>query len=199
MIVALLRFLARLLAVVLLAVIAVGGIVVAVFCLRGDEATLSLSHLCHLLSLDDFAATLGGWLETLEADGPVAALAALCGAGAVLIGLGLIVGALVPRRERLLIISREERGTIAARRRAVGSALGSLAERPRDVLRARARVKPSRGGSGGQARLRLVTATHADERPDAEAARADLDRFADSMSLRLARRVSHPRRGGRAL
>jgi hypothetical protein len=198
-IVALLRFLAALLAAVLLAAIAVGGIVVAIFCLRGDSATLSLDHLSHLLSLDDLRDTLGGWLATLEADGPVAALAALCGAGAVLLGIGLIVGALVPRRERLLIISREERGTIAARRRAAAGALTSLAERPRDVLKARARVKPNRSGAGGRARLKLVSATHEDERPDAVDARADLERLADSMSLSLARRTSEPRRGGRAL
>jgi hypothetical protein len=198
-IVAVLRFLAALLAAVLLAAIAVGGIVVAIFCLRGDSATLSLSHLSHLLSLDDLRDTLAGWLGSLEADGPVAALAALCGAGAVLLGIGLIVGALVPRRERLLIISREERGTIAARRRAAAGALTSLAERPRDVLKARARVKPNRSRTGGRARLRLVTATHPDERPDAVRARADLERLADSLSLSLARRTSEPRRGGRAL
>jgi hypothetical protein len=198
-IVALLRFLARLLAIVLLAVVAVGGIVVAIFCLRGDSATLSLSHLSQLLSLDDFRETLAGWLASLEADGPVAALAALCGAGAVLIGVGLIVGALLPRRERLLIISREERGTIAARRRAAAAALVSLAERPRDVLKAKARIKPNRSRAGGRARLKLVTASHADERPDSAAARSELENFADSMSLRLARRESSPRRGGRAL
>jgi hypothetical protein len=199
MIVALFRFLAGLVAVVLLALLAVGGIVVAVFCLRGDDANLSLTHLCHLLSLDDFRDTLGDWLGTLEADGPVAALAALCGAGAFLVGLGLMAGALVPRRERLLIISQEDRGTIAARRRAAGAALASLAERPRDVLRARARVKPNRNGAGGRANLRLVAAERVDERPDSEEARADLERFADSMSLRLAWRKSTPRRGGRAL
>ncbi len=199
MIVAVLRFLAALLAAVLLAAIAVGGIVVAIFCLRGDSATLSLDHLAHLLALDDLRDTVGGWLATLEADGPVAALAALCGAGAVLLGIGLIVGALVPRRERLLIISREERGTVAARRRAAAGALASLAERPRDVLKARARIKPNRSRAGGRARLKLVSATHADEHPEAQRARADLERLADSMSLRLASRTSEPRRGGRAL
>lgn len=199
MIVTVLRILAALLAAVLLAAIAVGGVVVAIFCLRGDSAALSLSHLSHLLSLDDLRDTLAGWLESLEADGPVAALAALCGAGAVLLGIGLIVGALVPRRERLLIISREERGTIAARRRAAAGALTALAERPRDVLKARARVKPNRSRPGGRARLKLVKASHTDERPDAVEARSELESFADSMSLRLARRESSPRRGGRAL
>ena len=199
MIVPVLRFLAALVATLLLAAIAVGGIVVAIFCLRGDSATLSLDHLSHLLALDDLRDTVGGWLAGLEADGPVAALAALCGAAAFLLGIGLLIGALVPGRERLLVISREDRGTIAARRRAAAGALTSLAERPRDVLKARARVKPNRSRPGGRARLKLVSATHADERPDAVDARADLDRLADSLSLSVARRTSEPRRGGRAL
>ena len=195
----LLRLVAGLVALLLLAVIAVGGLVVALFCLRGEDATLSPSHLAELLSLDDFRETLGSWLATLEADGPVAAVAALCGAGAVLVGLGLIVGALVPRRERLLVISREGRGTIAARRRAASAALASLAERPRDVLKAKARIKPKRSGAGGRAQLRLVTARRNDERPAAEQARAELESLAEAMSLRLARRESSPRRGGRVL
>jgi hypothetical protein len=195
----LLRLIAAVVAFLLLVVIAVGGLVVALFCLRGGDATLSLAHLAHLLSLDELRQTVGGWFGTLEADGPVAALAALCGVGAVLLGIALIVGALVPRREHLLIISREERGTIAARPRAAGAALSSVAERPRDVRKARARVKPNRERVGGRARLRLVRSERIDERPAATQARAELEDLADSMSLRLARRESSPRRGGRVV
>jgi hypothetical protein len=194
-----LRILARLVGFAMLLVIAVGGIVVAVFCLRGGDATLSFTHLASLLSLDDFRDTVGTWLASLEADGPVAALAALCGLGAVLLGIGLLVGALVPRRERLLIISRGARGDITARRRAVASALGNLAERPREVLGAKARVRPNRTRPGGRARIKMTRAAGTDERPAAEEARAELAGLGEGMSLKLQSVTRRPRHGGRAL
>jgi hypothetical protein len=109
MTVLLLRLLAALLAFVLLVVIAVGGVVVAIFCIRGGTAALSLDHLASLISLPALRDKIGPFLESLEADGPVAALAALCGAAAILLGLGLLAGALVPRRERTLIVERSDR------------------------------------------------------------------------------------------
>ena len=195
----LLRLLAGLLGFLLLVVLAVGGVGVAIFCIRGGTATLSLAHLASLLSLDGLRDTVGPWLESLEADGPAAALAALCGAGALLLGLGLIVGALVPRRERMRIISREDRGTVAARRRAAGSALADLAERPREILGAKVRVRPNRKRPGGRARLKLTEAAGTDERPKAEQARAELSELAQSLSLKLQSVRRRPRRGGRAI
>jgi hypothetical protein len=195
----LLRLLAAVLAFLLLVVVAVGGIVVAVFCLRGGTANLSLHHLASMLSLPDLRDEVGPWLESLEADGPAAALAALCGLGAVLLGLGLLVGALVPRRERRLVIDQTDRGTIAARRRAAGNALADLAARPREVLGAKARVRPNRKGTGGRARLKLTEAAGTDERPKAERSRAELDELAESLSLKLQRVSRAPRRGGRTI
>lgn len=199
MIVFLLRLLAAALGFLLLLAIAVGGVVVAIFCIRGGTATLSLSNLASLLSLPELRDQLGPWLEGLEADGPAAVIAALCGAGAVLLGVGLLVGALVPRRERQLVIARSDRGTIAARRRAVGKALVELAERPREVLGARARVRPNRERVGGRARLRLTEAAGVDRRPVAEESRADLERLAAGLSLKLRRARRRPRRGGRVI
>lgn len=199
MTVALLRILAAIVGLLLLVAIAVGGVVVAVFCLRGDSATLSLAHLAELLSLDTLRDKVGTFLASLEADGPVAALAALCGVGAVLLGIGLIVGALMPRRESRLIIERDERGTISARRRAVGDALADLAERPREVLRAKARVHPNRSRPGGRARLKLTEAAGTDQRPVAEQSRRELEQLGESLSLKLQRVSRRPRRGGRVI
>jgi hypothetical protein len=195
----LLRLLAAVLGFLVLVVIAVGGVVVAIFCIRGGTATLSLHHLASLISLPGLRDKVGPWLESLEADGPAAALAALCGAGAVLLGIGLLVGALVPRRERTLIVERGERGTITARRRAAGNALADLAERPREILSARAKVSPNRSRVGGRARIKLSEAAGTDERPQAERARAELDELADSLSLKLQRVRRSPRRGGRTI
>jgi hypothetical protein len=194
-----LRLLAAVVGFLLLALIAVGGVVVALFCLRGGTATLSLHHLASMLSLPDLRDKLGAFLESLEADGPVAALAALCGAGAVLLGIGLLVGALVPRRERVLIVERADRGTLAARRRAAGNALADLAERPREVIAAKARIRPHRSRLGGRARLKLTESAGTDERPQAEQARTELKDLAGALSLKLQTARRRPRRGGRTI
>jgi hypothetical protein len=186
----LLRVLAAVVGFVLLVVVAVGGVVVAVFCIRGGTATLSLDHLAGLISLPELRDKVGPFLESLEADGPAAALAALCGAGAVLLGIGLLIGALVPRRER---------GTIAARRRAAAAALADLAERPREILSAKAKVRPNRKRAGGRARLKLTEAAGTDERPQAAQARAQLDELGEALSLKLQRARRKPRHGGRAI
>ena len=195
----LLRLLAAILAFLLLVVVAVGGVVVAVFCIRGGTATLSLHHLASLISLPDLRDKVGPFLESLEADGPAAALAALCGAGAILLGIGLIIGALVPRRERILIVERSDRGTISAKRRAAGNALADLAERPREVISAKAKVSPNRSRTGGRARLKLTEAAGTDERPKAEQARSDLKDLAEAFSLKLQTVSRKPRRGGRTI
>jgi hypothetical protein len=194
-----LRLLAAVVGFLLLVVVAVGGIVVAIFCIRGGTATLSLHHLASLISLPGLRDKVGPFLESLEADGPVAALAALCGAGGILLGIGLLIGALVPRRERVLIVERSERGTIAARRRAAGNALADLAERPREILSAKAKVSPNRKRAGGRARLKLTEAAGTDERPQAEQARAQLDELGEALSLKLQRVRRKPRHGGRTI
>lgn len=194
-----LRLLAAVVGFLLLVAVAVGGVVVAIFCIRGATATLSLHHLASLISLPGLRDKIGPFLASLEADGPAAALAALCGAGAILLGIGLMVGALVPRRERILVVERSDRGTISARRRAAGSALVDLAERPREILSAKARVSPNRKRTGGHARLKLTEAAGTDERPKAEQARTDLKDLAGALSLKLQTASRRPRRGGRTI
>lgn len=194
-----LRVVARLLGFALLVVIGVGALVVAVFTIRGGEATLSLAHLASLLSLDDLRDTVGPWLESLEADGPAAALAVLCGLGSILLGIGLLIGALAPRRERLLIIKRDAHGDISARRRATANALADLADRPREILGAKVKVRPNRRRPGGRARIKLVRAAGTDDRPVAEESRRDLEGLGEGMSLKLQRVTRSPRHGGRAL
>jgi hypothetical protein len=188
------RGLARLLAVLLAAALAVGGLAVALFSIQGDSATLSLPGLAARLHLGDLRVTVGMWLGDLHADGPVARVAALAGAGAVVLGILLLVGVLGRRRERLLVMRRGDDGTIAARPRAVGEAAVALGEQSRDVLRAKDRTTARRRGVGGRLRLTIYHA------PSTGAAAADAGRvriqgLADAFSLRAEVRGRAPRRG----
>jgi hypothetical protein len=199
MVVALSRLLAAAVGALLLVAVAIAGIGVAIFCIGGGDGGLSPAHAASLLSLADLRDELGTWFGRLEASGPAALVAALCGAGAILLGLALIVGALVPRRERLLRIERSEDGGISARRRAAAAAVATLAERPRDVLGAKARIRPDRRGEGGRASVVLTRTRREDGTAEAAAERADLDRLLAGLSLRGRFRDRAPRRGGRVV
>lgn len=162
------RMLARLVSFVLLVVLAVAGLAAAVFCISGGTSGASLANLAHLVRLDDLRDAIGGWLGQLEGSGPVAGIAALCGIGAVLLGLLLLVGLLVPRRERLVTLEEDESGTLAARRRSLAHIAATLAQRARGVTDARARVRAGRR-SGGKLRVR-ATQTRPSEGGATEAA-----------------------------
>lgn len=193
----LLRALAGLVGLLLLVVLTAGGLAAAVFSIQGGEGTLSLSQLASLLALDELRDLVGGWLAALQAGGPIAAVAALSGAGAVLLGLCLVVGALVARRERLVVIERSPRGVLGARRRAAAGVLRALAEQPRDVLGAKVRVRPRRRRVGGRGRVTLLRAQTADGSELLTAARAATQPLAEQMSLRLRTRQRVPRHGRR--
>ncbi len=190
----LLRALAALVGLLLLVVLSAAGLAAALFNIQAGDGTLSPSHLASLLALDELRDSVGGWLTDLEAGGPVAAVAALSGAGAVLLGIWLLIGALIPRRERLLIIERSPKGVLSAKRRAAAGALRALAEQPRDILAATIRIRPQRRGTGGRARLTLLRAHTTDPDRVLAVARAESQPLAEQLSLRLRVRQREPRR-----
>jgi len=192
-----LRALAALIGLLLLVVLAAAGLAAAIFSLQAGDGTLSLSDLASLLSLDGVRDSVGGWLTGLEAGGPVAVVAALSGAGAVLLGLALLIGALVPHRERLLIIERSPQGVLSAKRRAAASALQDLSQQPRVVLAAKVRVRPRRRRIGGRARITLVHAQTPEPSRVLAAARGASEPLAEQLSLRLRTRRREPRRARR--
>lgn len=191
------RGLARLLAVLLAAALAVGGLAVALFSIQGGSATLSLPGLAARLRLGDLQVTIGMWLGDLHADGPVARVAALAGAGAVALGVLLLVGVLGRRRERLLVMRTDDDGTIAARPRAIGEAAVALGEESRDVLRAKDRTTARRRGVGGRLRLTIYHAPSTNGAA-ADAGRVRIQGLADAFSLRADVRGRAPRRGSGA-
>ena len=152
--IALARVLVRLVAFLLLVLLAVAGLAVAVFSIDTGTTGPSLGRLAELLHLASLRDTVGAWLDQLEASGSVAVVAGLCGLGAVLVGLVLLAGLLVPRRERLITMPSAVSGDLAARRRPLAQVAQTLAEQARGVTGARARAKPRRR-SGGRLRMRV--------------------------------------------
>lgn len=191
------RALAGLVGTVLLAALAIAGLAVAAFSLGSGDGTWSLPGLAGLVGLPELRDTVGAFLDDLEAGGSADAVAALAGVGAVLLAVILLTGALVPRRERLLVFSRDSEGTLAARRGALGNAAEALAEQPRDVMAAKARVRPHRSRAGGRLHLRVDHAKTADSKQVRRAVSERIDSLVDATSLRA--RVSDrvPRRGAR--
>ena len=191
------RMLARLIALVLTATLAVAGLAVAVFSAQGDASPLSLPSLAALLRLDDLRVSVGGFLASLQAGGPVAKVAALAGAGAVVLGVLLLFGVLARRRERLVVMRRDDAGTVAARPRALGQAAVTLGEQSRDVLHAKAKATPKRHGTGGRLRLTAYHARSSDGNGATTASRDRVRALAESFSLGVRVRSRVPRRGAR--
>ncbi|MDX6706526.1 MAG: hypothetical protein QOI48_2372 [Solirubrobacteraceae bacterium] len=191
------RGLARLLALLLTTVLAVAGLVVAVFSVQGGSATLSLPGLVRTARLDDLHAGVGGLLADIQAGGATAKVAALTGGGAIVLGMLLLFGVLGRRRPRLVIIKADADGTIAARPRAVGQAAIALGERSRDVLHVKAKTRPRRRGSGARLRLTAYHTESTDRASATASSRSAVQGLAESLSLRVRVRGRVPRRAGR--
>jgi hypothetical protein len=192
--IALARLLARVVGFVSLLALAIAGIVLAVFCIGTGTGGPSLPHLAHLLNLSSFRNTVGEWLTDLEASGSVAVVAGLCGLGAMLLGLLLLAGLLVPRRERLVRLSQDEQGTLAARRRPLAQVATALVEQVRGVSEARVRVRPRRRAGGRLA----VRASRTRPTESGEVRGAVQEQLAGlTQSFKLSARVDVPRRGAR--
>ena len=153
----LLRGIARLVAFLLLVVLAVCALAVAVASIGGEGGGgFGIPGLAELVRLPQLQDLVRGLFEQVEGSGGAQAIPALAGLGAVLLGLLLLVGALWPRRERLVSLESGPEGTLAARRRALGQVAAALAEQSRGVTAAKVRVRPRRGRRGGRLELRAV-------------------------------------------
>jgi hypothetical protein len=178
-----LRAVTRLVTILLLAALALAGLVVAV-CSIGSEGTLSLPWLADQLQLPDLREEVRDFLDTVEAPGPIALGAGAAGLAAMIVGLALLAGALWPRRQRLAILERDDTGTLGATRRALGRAAASLVDGVHGLSARRVKLRPRRRGVGARLEVR---ATRPETLPTDEARRrADraLHPLAESFSLR---------------
>jgi hypothetical protein len=188
-----LRLLTRVLAFLVLLALALAGLAAAAFSVQGDKETLSYDNLASLSGLPQARDVIAGWFAQIGADGPLAIIALLCGLGAVLLGLLLLLGVLVPRRERLVLLEQREAGALHTRRRPLAGAARALAEQARGVTEAKVRARPRRR-SGGTLRIRADRTRQTDAAQARRAVEEQLKPLTEPFGLR-ARVVS--RVGGR--
>lgn len=191
-----LRAIDRLIALLLMLALALLGLATAIFSIQADTRTLSLPTLARHLHLPQLREVVGDFLSQLEAGGPVAWVSVGGGAAGITLGMLLLVGALAPRRERLVVLEQDGTARLAARRRPLAQIAGALVEQVRGVTKERTRVRPRRIGHGGRLK---VTAYHSHSFPSPEIERrasAAVAPLADAFSLKL--RVSARRGEGRA-
>jgi hypothetical protein len=195
----LLRTVARLVGVVWMLVLALFGLGVAMYCVDALVGLGSIrpDRLLHLPSVRDH---VGRFLDQMAAPGATAGLALLCGLGAVLLGLLLLIGLLGRRRERLVILEQDaETGVIAARRRPLAEMARALAEgadgatsikRPRFAL--------SRAGTRGSLKLDVARTRTTDPRELATAVQTAVEPIAEPFGLRPRVRIRLGDSGDRA-
>lgn len=164
----LLRAFARVAGIVLMLVLALAGLAVALYCLDGF-IRLGSARPDRLLHLTAVRSDVGRFLDQVSAPGPTAGLALLCGVGALILGVLLLIGVLAPRRQRLVFLERDAgEGALAARPaplRDMAGALAASAPGTTEVKRPRLR----RGGWLRRAHL-TVAASRSRKHKSAEVA-----------------------------
>ncbi len=145
------RLIVRLIGVVFVSVLALAGLAIAAYCLDGAIKLGSLRP-DRLLSLPTVRHRVGDFLTQMASPGPVAALSLLCGVGAVLLGLWLLVGVLRRPKERLALLESDgSAGDLDARPGVLREMLRALAEAPRQASAvARPKLSLARRGTGGR-------------------------------------------------
>jgi hypothetical protein len=142
---------------------------------------------------------VGRFLDQLAVPGPTAALALLCGLGAMLLGILLIMGVLRSRSQRLVVLEPDaDPGVLAAKPGALRDMARALAEHTPGVTHVR-RPKLTQSSSGRRRRLN-VTASHArtgDARELQDALRAHLEPISEPFNLNPRVRVRVGERGER--
>jgi hypothetical protein len=151
----LLRAIARLVAFLLLVILAVAGLAVAIGSLGGGGG-FGIAGLAELVRLPQLEDLVRGLFDQVEGSGAAKPVPALAGLGAVAVGLLLLIGVLWPRRERLVTLEGSKEGTLGARRRALAQVAGALAEQSRAVTATKVRVRPRRRRPGGRLELRAL-------------------------------------------
>lgn len=191
----LLRALSRAVAFVLLVVLAVTCLAAAAFCLPSGDS--GLAKLGELTQTTDAADQTGHFIDRMErgsASDDAAGFTALAG----VVGLVLVAGAVLPRRERTLALEDGAEGRIAARRRPLQGAVAALASGPAGVTRVKARVRGRYRRAGGRARVKVGRGPGAEPVALMAQVRERVDALTGPFSLRTKVRSHRDEKGRRA-
>lgn len=183
------RAIERIASFLVLVLLALLGLAVAI-------AAIDPAGVTGLMALPALRDEVGGWFDALAADGPIALASALAGAGAVVLGLMLLAGLIVPRRERLVRLASTSHGRLDARRRPLAQMAGHLTEQARGVTHSRTKVKARRRG-GGRLRVRADRSRSADGAATREAVIEQLRDLTGPFELRATVRTRLGDRGTR--
>jgi hypothetical protein len=192
----LLRAIARLVAFLLLVILAVTGLAVAVASLGGGGG-FGIAGLAELVRLPQLEDLVRGLFDQVGGSGAAEPVPALAGLGAVAVGLLLLIGVLWPRRERLVNLERGKEGTLGARRRALAQVAAALAEQSRGVTATKVRVRPRRRRSGGRIELRALHPRSAEAKEVERQATGSLKPLTEPFSLKAKVRPRLAERGAR--
>jgi hypothetical protein len=195
---ALLRTLVRVIGVLWMLVLALFGLAVAMYCV---DALVSLGSIRpdRLLHLPDVRHHVGRFLDQVAAPGGTDGLALLCGLGAMLIGILLLVGVLGRRRQHLAILQQDHQtGTIAARSRPLGAMARALAESANGATSIkRPRVSLSRRGRRGKLKINATRTRTTDPRELQAAVRKAVEPVSEPFGLKPRVRVRYSESGNR--
>jgi hypothetical protein len=178
MIVYLSRGITRLVALLALPLLGLAALAFAVAAIIGENRARDLAD---SLYLTEGWARVGTFLETVAPRGESVVVASA--AGAVVLGLVLVIAALVPTRERELHL-KDGDPALGIRRRALRNALQSRTGRVRGVTGATVRLKPRRRRVGGTVRVRATRTPRGDAKAIAAVYDERLAPVADAFGLR---------------
>lgn len=184
MIVFLSRGITRLVALIALPLLALVALAFAVAAVAGESASRSMADSTRLTAA---WRDVGTFLRETAPSGDTAALAG--GAGAIVLGLVLLIAALVPARERELHL-RDGDPALGIRRRALRQALQSRTGRVRGVTGVRVRLRPRRRKVGGTVRVLATRTPRGDGKAIAAAYEERLAPVVDAFGLRTRIRTS---------
>ncbi len=193
-----LRAVVRVVEMLWMLALALLGLGLAMYCFDGF-ISLGSARPDRLLALPSVRRRIGHFLDQITASGPTAGLALLCGLGAVLLGLLLLLGTLRSRRERLVVLDRSAAdGTLAARPRTLGEmsrALAALA--PGATTVKRPKLKLSRRGTRGRLQVTASRTQTSDRHVVQQAVKDQLEPISGPFGLRARVRVRLGREGER--
>jgi hypothetical protein len=194
----LLRALARLIGAVWMLALALLGLGIAAYCFDA-LVNLGSARPDRLVGLSSVRRHVGRFLHQVAAPGTTAGLALLCGLGAMLLGLVLLLGTVGSRKQRLVVLEQDsETGALTVRPRTLREMALVLAEGTRGATSVkRPKLSRSRRGTRGRLTVNVSRARTSDAREVQRAVQEAVAPISEPFRLKPRVRVRLGERGDR--